>query len=359
MSKRTPLFPLHEAAGARLTDFGGWEMPLHYGSQIAEHHAVRREAGVFDVSHMLAVDLAGAGSTAFLRHLLANDVAKLAAPGRALYGCMLNSSGGVIDDLIVYRTATGHRLVVNAGTADTDLAWITTMANTGTAGVTVTPRRDLAILAVQGPLARERFWQARPDARAATGALAPFHAVETVGLFVARTGYTGEDGFEVMLPADGAADLWRALLAAGVTPCGLAARDTLRLEAGMNLYGHEMDAAVSPLDAGLAWTVDLASDRDFVGRAALEQDGARHAFAGLRLLDKGVPRAGQRVLAPAGEGVVTSGTFSPTLGFGIAMARLPLGTAAGTDVGLEIRCRVLPARVVALPFVRRGRALVH
>jgi aminomethyltransferase len=357
--KRTPLYDTHLACGAKMVDFGGWDMPLHYGSQIDEHHAVRRDAGMFDVSHMCPVDLAGAGAGSFLRYLLANDVAKLTQPGKALYGAMLNDAGGCVDDLIVYFFAADrYRIVVNAGTADKDLAWMHKVRAERGFAVAIAPRRDLALIAVQGPNARERFWQVRPDARAATAALGAFFAAEAGDLFIARTGYTGEDGFEVMLPAAAAPPLWLDLKAAGVTPCGLGARDTLRLEAGMNLYGNDMDERVSPLDAGLAWTVDLKSPREFVGRAALERDGRRSAFVGLKLLDRGVLRSHQKVMTPHGEGEITSGSFSPTLGVSIALARVPTQVQPGDTVEVELRGKPVAARVVKPPFVRNGKALV-
>jgi aminomethyltransferase len=352
---RTPLYPEHLRAGARLTDFGGWEMPLHYGSQIDEHHRVRREAGVFDVSHMLAIDVLGEGATAFLRRLLANDVARLQAPGRALYSCMLREDAGILDDLIVYRTASGWRVVVNAGTADKDLAWILGHRDDA---VTVQPRRDLAMLALQGPQARARLWHIHPDLEAQTSALAPFQATEAGGWFVARTGYTGEDGFEIALPAAQAPGLWRALLEAGVAPCGLGARDTLRLEAGMNLYGQDMDETVTPDECGLAWTVARSTQRDFIGARALAERAPRFQLLGLVLLERGVPRTHQKVRSARGEGEITSGTFSPTLARGIALARLPLGCAPGERVELDVRGRWLPAQVVKSPFVRNGKSLL-
>jgi aminomethyltransferase len=359
LPKTTPLNALHRAAGARMVDFGGWDMPVHYGSQIDEHHAVRRDAGMFDVSHMQVVDLGGAGVREFLRHALANDVDKLRAPGKALYSCMLNRDGGVIDDLIAYRFRDdGFRLVVNAGTAEKDIAWLTSLAHESGARVEITPRRDLAILAVQGPRARERFTQAFPHTAEATQGLSPFTAALVGEMMIARTGYTGEDGFEVVLPAARVVDAWHALTAAGVRPAGLGARDTLRLEAGMNLYGQDMDDAVSPLDAGLAWTVDLQSARDFIGRGALEARGQSHQFLGLVLLDAGgVLRAHQKVLAIGGEGETTSGTFSPTLAKSIALARLPLDAAPGDTVQVLVRDKPLTARVVKPPFVRNGKIL--
>ena len=359
MGKRTPLYDTHVASGAKIVDFGGWDMPVAYGSQIEEHHAVRRDAGMFDVSHMCPVDVTGADARAFLRQLVANNVDKLTQPGKALYACMLNHAGGVIDDLIIYFVRDdAFRVVVNASTADKDLAWMEKVRLDGDFKVTISPRRDLAMIAVQGPNARAKFWQVRPATKAATEGLGPFFAAEAGELFIARTGYTGEDGFEVMLPVAQAPALWADLKTAGVAEAGLGARDTLRLEAGMNLYGNDMDEAVSPLDAGLAWTVDLKSPREFVGRAALERDGARRACVGLKLLDKGVLRSHQKVVTAAGDGEVTSGTFSPTLGFSIAMARVPREVKVGDTVQVDIRGRLLPAQVVKMPFVRNGKALI-
>jgi aminomethyltransferase len=359
MGKRTPLYDTHVASGAKIVDFGGWDMPVAYGSQIEEHHAVRRDAGMFDVSHMCPVDVTGADARAFLRQLVANNVDKLTQPGKALYACMLNHAGGVIDDLIIYFLRDdAFRVVVNASTADKDLAWMEKVRLDGDFKVTIKPRRDLAMIAVQGPNARAKFWQVRAATKAATEGLGPFFAAEVGELFVARTGYTGEDGFEVMLPVAQAPALWADLKAAGVAEAGLGARDTLRLEAGMNLYGNDMDEAVSPLDAGLAWTVDLKSPREFVGRSALERDGARRACVGLKLLVKGVLRSHQKVVTAAGDGEITSGTFSPTLGFSIAMARVPREVKVGDTVQVDIRGRLLPAQVVKMPFVRNGKALI-
>jgi aminomethyltransferase len=359
MGQRTPLYDTHVASGAKMVDFGGWDMPLNYGSQIEEHHAVRRDAGMFDVSHMCPVDVQGAEARAFLRYLVANNVDRLTQPGKALYSCMLNHAGGVVDDLIIYFLRDdAFRVVVNASTAPKDLAWMEKVRMERDFAVTVAPRRDLAMIAIQGPNAREKFWQVRPAAKAATEGLGAFFAADLGDLFVARTGYTGEDGFEVMLPAGQAAALWTDLKAAGVAEAGLGARDTLRLEAGMNLYGNDMDEAVSPLDAGLAWTVDLKTPREFVGRAALERDGARKALVGLKLLDKGVLRSHQKVVTPQGEGEVTSGTFAPTLGFSIAMARVPRGVQPGDAVQVDVRGKPLPAQVVKMPFVRNGKALI-
>ena len=361
MLKQTPLNHAHRAAGARMVDFGGWDMPVNYGSQIEEHHAVRRHAGLFDVSHMQVVDVNGADARAFLRRALANNVDKLRVPGKALYSCMLKDDGGVVDDLIVYLFRDDFfRLVVNAGTAEKDLAWLEGLIGGWGQDVRLEPRRDLAMIAIQGPNARGIFWQAFPDAKAATEDLAPFNAAMVGDLMVARTGYTGEDGFEVVVGASNASYAWQALVAAGAQPAGLGARDTLRLEAGMNLYGQDMDERVSPLDAGLAWTVDLESPRDFVGKEALRAQGKRHEFLGLVLVDAGgVLRAHQKVDGAKGEGEITSGTFSPTLARSIALARLPRGTAPGDMVSVRVRDKALAARVVKAPFVRHGKILIE
>ncbi|RZA34143.1 MAG: glycine cleavage system aminomethyltransferase GcvT [Lysobacteraceae bacterium] len=372
--KATPLNSVHRAAGAKMVDFGGWDMPVNYGSQIEEHHAVRSDAGMFDVSHMCVVDLQGHNVRAFLRGLLANNVDKLQAPGKALYSCMLNPQGGVIDDLIVYFfDETWFRLVVNAGTAEKDIAWIRERNETSGSGLSITPRRSdinehvtddgIALVAVQGPNARAKFWDTVPAAREASEGLKPFNAVILQDtpfgeLMVARTGYTGEDGFEIGVAAGQVDALWNALAANGVKPAGLGARDTLRLEAGMNLYGQDMDDTVSPLDAGLAWTVDLVAERDFVGKNALQR-GQQQQFVGLILREKGgILRAHQKVVAASGNaGEITSGTFSPSMQQAIALARVPLDVAIGDTVHVEIRDKKLAASVVKLPFVRNGKVL--
>ena len=361
MGRQTPLFRLHQELGARLVDFGGWDMPVQYGSQIGEHHAVRRAAGVFDVSHMCVIDLKGARVRVFLERLLANDVGRLRTPGRALYSCLLNESAGILDDLIVYYLdAEYFRLVVNAGTRDKDLAWIRTQAQPFE--VAVQERGDLAMLAVQGPEARAKAAQLLSPEEAATAlALEVFNACELRHWFVARTGYTGEDGFEIMLPGAEAVSVWQRLNAADVRSCGLGARDTLRLEAGMNLYGNDMNEQTNPLESGLAWTVAFdPPERNFIGRAALESVRARgieRKQVGLVLDERAVLRSHQRVLvAGGGEGEVTSGTFSPTLERSIGLARVPV--AAGNQVQVEVRGRLLPARVVRAPFVRHGKILI-
>lgn len=367
--KATPLNSAHRALGAKMVDFGGWDMPVNYGSQIEEHNAVRSDAGMFDVSHMCVVDVKGANTRAFLRGLLANNVDKLQVPGKALYSCMLNPEGGVIDDLIVYFLSEDwFRIVVNAGTADKDVAWMNGQNAATSSGVSITQRRDgndpIALVAVQGPNARAKVWQVLPTTQAATENLKPFNAA-IVGdtafgeAMVARTGYTGEDGFEIGVPASQAEALWNALLAAGVKPAGLGARDTLRLEAGMNLYGQDMDETTNPLDAGLAWTIDLVSERDFIGKAALQAKGQQAQFVGLILREKGgILRAHQRVIAASGNvGEITSGTFSPSMQQAIALARVPMDVAVGDTVQVAIRDKHLAASVVKLPFVRNGKVL--
>ncbi len=359
MLKQTPLNQTHRDMGARMVDFGGWDMPVNYGSQVEEHHQVRRDAGMFDVCHMLVVDVTGSGIREFLQYLLANNVDKLKEPGKALYSCMLNPAGGVIDDLIVYfMREDWFRIVVNAGTAEKDVAWMEQQRAAHAPQLTIKPRRDLAMIAVQGPQAREKVWQAIPAARAATESLKPFQAAEFDRYFIGRTGYTGEDGFEIMLPVPEAAGLWKTLNTLGVAPIGLGARDTLRLEAGMNLYGQDMGEDVNPLEAGLAWTVDLVSPRDFIGKQALLAQPVKMQMLGLVLLDKGVLRGHQKVVTPHGAGEITSGSFSPTLNQSIAFARLPLAVAVGDMVQVEIRDKLLNAKVVKLPFARNGKALI-
>ena len=358
---KTPLNAAHRAAGARMVDFGGWDMPVNYGSQIDEHHAVRRDAGMFDVSHMRALDLAGTAARDFLRYALANNVDKLKDTGKALYSCMLREDGGVLDDLIVYFLREDFfRIVVNAATTDKDIAWLRALLAKHAPQLTLTPRYDLAMIAVQGPNARAKFWQAVPGSEAATSALKPFQASPVDELFIARTGYTGEDGFEVLVPTERVESLWNALVAVGVKPCGLGARDTLRLEAGMNLYGQDMDESVTPLTSGLAWTVDMASSRDFVGKAALAAKAPPSQLVGLLLQEAGgVLRAQQGVHTSRGDGETTSGTFSPTLGKSIALARVPAGVAAGDTVEVSVRGKPLTAKVVKPPFVRNGKILVN
>jgi glycine cleavage system T protein (aminomethyltransferase) len=361
MGLHTPLYDAHVAAGARMVDFGGWDMPVNYGSQIDEHHAVRRDAGMFDVSHMCVLDLVGARVREFLRFLLANDVAKLKAPGKALYSCMLNQRGGVIDDLIVYfMTESWFRMVVNAGTRDKDIAWIKQQSVAFNVAVRV--REDLAMIAAQGPNARAKVVGVLGADTQSALELKVFSGGEFGRYFIARTGYTGEDGFEVMLPKAEAGALWLKFHAAGIAQCGLGARDTLRLEAGMNLYGNDMDENQSPLESGLTWTVAFEPrDRNFIGRAALEAQqavGVPRKLVGLLLEDRGVLRSHQAVLIDGqANGEITSGTFSPTLERSIALARVPI--AAQGSVKVDIRGKQLAARVVPYPFVRNGKACIE
>ena len=362
MTRKTILNDTHRALGAKMGDFCGWDMPIHYGSQIDEHHLVRRDAGMFDVSHMTVVDLRGSRTREFLRHLVANSVDKLKKPGKALYTAMLDEQGGVIDDLIIYFMGEDFfRLVVNAATRDKDLAWIQKQAQAFE--VEVRERPEFAMIAVQGPTARARvIGLLRESDRAAADRLPRFAAVEAqssdgVPLFLARTGYTGEDGYEIVLPQAQAPAFWAALQGAGVKPAGLGARDTLRLEAGMNLYGQDMDETTSPYEAALAWTVALDEGRDFIGRRVVEAQaatGAPRQLIGVVMDAKGVLRHGQKVLTDRGDGEILSGTFSPTLGKAIGFARVPSGEPG--QVRVDIRGREVPVRVVKFPFVREGQA---
>ncbi|WPE16273.1 glycine cleavage system aminomethyltransferase GcvT [Candidatus Thioglobus autotrophicus] len=357
--KHTPLYQAHVDAGGKMVDFGGWEMPLNYGSQIEEHHQVRTDVGMFDVSHMTVVDFKGIEAKAFLQTLIANDVDKLKTEGKALYSCMLNETGGVVDDLIVYYlNEQDYRMVINAGTTEKDIAWINAQADGF--DVSVEPKFDLAMIAVQGPNAREKVFAAMPGVEEVAGELKPFNAASLGGLFIARTGYTGEDGFEIMLPEKSAEFTWKMLLEVGVKPCGLGARDTLRLEAGMSLYGSEMNDEVSPLEAALTWTIDLTNeDRNFVGRNALEalrDEGVKKTIVGLILEGKGVIRDHQKVVTSVGDGEVTSGSFSPTMGKAIALARVPMGATGSCEI--EMRNKLVSAKIVKPPFVRNGKVLV-
>jgi len=357
--KQTPLNAAHRAMGAKMVDFGGWDMPVNYGSQIDEHHQVRNDCGMFDVSHMRVVDMKGSGVRDFLRYLLANNVDKLTLPGKALYSCLLLDNGGVIDDLIVYfLSEEWFRIVVNAGTADKDIAWMKQQAAKHAPQLAIADHPELAMIAVQGPNARTKVWDALPGSKELTELLAPFNAVEMGTMFIARTGYTGEDGFEVMIPGKAAPFFWATLAEKGVKPIGLGARDTLRLEAGMNLYGQDMDETINPLEAGLAWTVDLKSDRDFIGKAALLAKPATRKLAGLVLLDRGVLRGHQQVHTAHGTGEITSGSFSPTLDKSIALARLPKEVQIGDTVQVSIRDKMLAAKVVKYPFARNGKGLI-
>lgn len=358
MSKKTPLYEKHLHAGAKMVDFGGWDMPLHYGSQLQEHHKVRQDAGVFDVSHMTIVDVLGTGARDYLRYLLANDVDRIQRRDKALYSCMLNHEGGVIDDLIVYFIDVEHyRVVTNASTREKDLAWMNEQAHGFSVGLH--ERNDLAMLAIQGPLARKKTLSVLSAVKMdVASTLEPFECVITGSWFISCTGYTGEDGYEIMLPAREVGEFWEHLLTAGVAPCGLGARDTLRLEAGLNLYGADMNESTSPLESNLGWTVAWTpSDRLFIGRVALELQqrvGVPRQLVGLVMTEKGVLRAHQAVtLEGLGLGEITSGTYSPTLGYSVALARIPEGSF--TAVTVDIRGKHIPVQVLKPPFVRRGQ----
>jgi aminomethyltransferase len=362
MGNKTALHATHQAMGGKLVDFGGWDMPLHYGSQIEEHHKVRQHAGMFDVSHMTVVDVTGKDAKPYLQYLLANDVAKLdSLPGKALYSGMLNHEGGVIDDLIVYNLGDWYRVVVNCSTREKDLAWMNKIA--ADFSVSLQERDELAMIAIQGPQAINISKSLASREKAAViDQLKIFQGLPADDWFIGRTGYTGEDGLEIMLPNGQAADFWNALAKAGVAPCGLGARDTLRLEAGMNLYGHEMDESVSPLAANMGWTIAWQpAARNFIGRPVLEAqkaEGKQHKLVGLALRERGVLRAEQPVLIPGSDekGVITSGTFSPTLGYSIALARVPAGI--GSQCLVEMRGKQIQVDVVAPNFVRNGKPLI-
>jgi aminomethyltransferase len=359
VGKRTPFYDSHVKANAKIVDFAGWDMPLHYGSQLQEHHQVRQHVGMFDVSHMGVVDLHGINVAAYLRRLLANNVDRL-VEGKALYTCMLNEAGGVIDDLIVYKIAQDfYRVVINAGTREKDIAWMHRQAEGFQ--VTLKERTDLAILALQGPEAKNKLRAFLPEAQAESARqLKPFTFTIQNDWFLARTGYTGEDGYEILFPTTQAPTLWQALLAAEVAPCGLGARDTLRLEAGLNLYGADMDENITPLEANLSWTVIMdPQDRAFIGRSALEQQakqGVKQHMVGLVLEGPGVIRNHQKVIIPGnGTGEITSGGYSPTLEKSIALARVP--AEIGTQCFVEIRNKQIPAQVIKPPFVRHGKKM--
>lgn len=358
MNKHTPLYQQHKKLHAKIIDFGGWDMPVHYGSQLQEHKIVREDAGMFDVSHMTVLDVTGKDAKIFLQKVLANDVAKLTAHGKALYSCMLNEEGGVIDDLIVYYFADdNYRVIVNASTREKDIAWLTKQAKAFEANVI--EHTDTAMIAIQGPKAREKTHKVLPTTvKEKAEKLKPFQAILHHDWLIACTGYTGEDGYEIILPAKDAEHFWEQLLQAGVTPCGLGARDTLRLEAGLNLYGSDMDETTSPLESNLAWTIDLkTADRDFIGKKALlaqQKLGISKKLVGLVLEERGMLRDHLPVIiSGVGKGEITSGSFSPTLGKAIALARVPLGEA--TQCSVEIRGKLFAAKIVKPCFVRHGK----
>jgi aminomethyltransferase len=357
MTQKTCLYDCHLQSSAKMVDFAGWDMPLHYGSQIQEHHQVRQDAGMFDVSHMTVVDFTGVDVAKFLRYLLANNIDRL-IPGKALYTCMLNEQGCVLDDLIVYKIADNfYRLVVNSATHDKDLAWFQKQAEGYE--LTIKEQLDTAMIAIQGPNARTKTTTLfTPTEQEILAHLKPFTFAQINNLFIARTGYTGEDGFEIILPAIEAPAFWQKCLTAEIKPCGLGARDTLRLEAGLNLYGSDMDETVTPLESNLTWTVAFEpKDRDFIGRKALETqeaNGVKFKLVGLVLEGQGVLRNHQKVLVEnSGTGEITSGSFSPTLNKGIALARIPVD--AGDECVVEMRGKQIPAQIIKPPFVRQGK----
>jgi len=355
MGQRTPIYTLHVDAGAKMVDFGGWDMPIHYGSQLEEHHMVRQDVGICDVSHMTVIDLRGPQAKAYLQHLLANDVERLEVPGKALYSAMLNETGGVLDDLIVYLDGDGYRIVVNCATLEKDLAWMS--QQTSGFDCQLHERPELAILAIQGPNALAKVSAVvSPERADLIAKLKPFIGAWSGEWFIARTGYTGEKGVEIILPGTDAQNLWQALVASGVRPVGLGARDTLRLEAGMNLYGSDMDESVTPLESNMAVTVSFEGDRELLGRARLEAqlgEGVERGLVGLVLLERGVLRAHYPIFSGDQQvGEITSGAFSPTLEHGIGLARITVGA---DNLTVEIRNKRLPVQRVKLPFVRNGK----
>ena len=360
MIRKTPLYAQHLKAHAKIVDFHGWNMPLHYGSQLEEHHVVRNDAGMFDVSHMTIVDVLGAGGRQFLRKLLCNDVDKLQHIGRALYSCLCNEHGGIIDDLIVYqRSPDNYRIVFNSSTKQRVLPWIYEKAAGFAVGLQ--ERKELAMLAVQGPQALKKIQTIlNPSEADAISTLLAFESVEIGDRFFARTGYTGEDGLEIMLPEEAIASLWNQCLEAFIKPCGLGARDTLRLEAGMLLHGQDMDETTTPLESGLEWTVKWQpQERDFIGMGALlsqKQHGVKRKLVGLSLKEPGIMRHGQTVyINDQPAGIITSGSYSPTLGHAIAFARL--SKEAAPTVQVEIRNKRYTATVTQPRFVKHGKAI--
>jgi len=355
--KRTPIFIHHQALNAKIVDFGGWALPVNYGSQIEEHLSVRSKCGLFDVSHMTVSDILGLQTLPFLEKLLANDINKAShLPGKALYSCMLNDDGGVIDDLIVYYINDQHcRLVSNASTNERVIAWI--KLQIGSYQAELIERTELALLAIQGPTALSICQQVL-DKEFADIALSlnRFQGAFWGQEFVGRTGYTGEDGLELIISATLAQRLWTAFIDAGVQACGLGARDTLRLESGMALYGNDLDIKHTPLESGLKWTVSLNDDRDFIGKSAL-LSAPKHKAIGLILEDKGVIRQHQEVwLNDEIIGEITSGTFSPSLSQSIGMARVTTDAKliVGDKVKIAVRNKHLSAVVARTPFIKNG-----
>lgn len=353
--RHTPLFAAHSRLGARFVDFGGWEMPVQYSGIIAEHMAVRSAAGVFDVSHMGEIELRGPGALAAAQYLTANDVRRL-EDGQAQYSLLLLPGGGIVDDIMVYRVHAERLLVcVNAANTAKDLAWI--LEHAGTAEV-VDRSADTALLALQGPAAARIVTElGSVDVAALPRFACASTTVAGVSVLAARTGYTGEDGWELFCASQDAVRLWEALIDAGAQPIGLGARDTLRLEAALPLYGNDLDETTTPLEARLGWVVHYDKG-EFIGREALlaqRSAGVGRRLCGFVLDDRGIARPGYPILQDGIEiGRVTSGTQSPTLGKAIGLGYVPRDSAAtGTMLAVEIRGRTVPAHVVALPFYRR------
>jgi len=339
----TPFFDNHVLAGAKLVDFAGWALPIHYGSLVDEHHAVRSDAGMFDVSHMTVMDITGDEST------------------RAMYGCLCQPDGGVVDDVIVYRlSASHHRVISNAATRSKVLSWLQTTHEI--TELQCIASDALSMLAVQGPLAAKRLAALESDLFSQSvdiASMPAFSCQKLANAFIGRTGYTGEDGFEIIVPAADANRCWQLLVDAGIKPCGLGARDTLRLEAGMSLYGQDLDEEHSPFESGVGWTVDFSdAQRDFVGRTVLAQqhaDGAGYCRIGLELSGRGVLRAEQVVcVGDRAVGKVTSGTFSPTLQRTIALARIERTAATSEPLSVLIRNKPVAAYRVPVPFYKRN-----
>ncbi len=358
--RRTPLYKAHKELGGKMVNFSGWELPVYYGSQKEEHKSVREHAGIFDVSHMTVIDVSGIMAMVYLQKLLANDVHKLNTSGQAQYSIMLNENGGVIDDLIVYYLSENHyRLVVNSATKAKDLSWMVKQADMF--NVTITPQPELAIIALQGPEAisiAKAILQTNNVKK--LDSIKPFTSTMIDDIFFARTGYTGEDGLELIMAATKVESVWNKLVEKGATPCGLGARDTLRLEAGLNLYGSEMDEQINPLEANLGWCIAWKPEgRDFIGRAIVEK--ARHLtgdkLVGVIMKERGILRAGQKLcLQDNRKGVITSGTFSPTLGYSIALARIP-ADAITESAKVDIRRKLLPVVIGSPRFVRKGKKI--
>lgn len=358
---KTPLHQQHLDAQGQMVDFYGWSLPMSYGSQLEEHHAVRRHAGMFDVSHMAIVEVTGDQAHDFLRYLLANDIAKMKQTGRAQYTLMLNQQGGVLDDLIVFfAEQQRYRLIFNAANAQRNIDWVKQQAHDY--DVVVSYLQNLANVAVQGPKACELVQTLKPELSEQLSNLKPFRFIESQQWWLSRTGYTGEDGLEIMLPAGEVPAFWQSLLTAGVKPCGLGARDTLRIEAGLNLYGQDMDESTLPMESNLDWVVSWKdTERDFIGRQALEIQAGKSSqhLMGVVLLERGVLRSGQQAYSgDIVQGTVTSGTFSPTMQRGIGLIRVDKSVTINDQVAISYRRRVMQAQIVKPPFVRQGQVLI-